>query len=497
MSMFANAIKEESRRTYTENGCEAYSTTFNKCLDLFGCIGSFRGREDSEVERLFADAFNEDATLATKILFYARDIRGGCGERKVFRTLIKYLAKYHKNALIPNLDLIGVYGRYDDLYELIGTPVEDEMWAAMKKQFNEDVENLNADNAVSLLAKWIKTPDASSRSTRQLGILTAKKLGYTVYDFKRILRKLRKRIGVVETLMSNGEWDKIKYSAVPSRAMMIYRKAFDRHDGVRFGEFINNVLEGKEKINSSTLYPYDIVEKYLNGWSGVCRPQNEDALEAQWRQMPDYVEKGTNAIVVADVSGSMSGRPMATSIGLAMYFAEHNVGDFHNLFMTFSDRSDIIQLSGETLYQKIQFLSRADWNNSTNIEAAFERVLKLGIDNHIPQSEMVKSIIIISDMEFNSCTGGYYNRRGADWSFYDKMKSKFAEYGYEIPNIVFWNVNSRHDIFHADATRQGVQLCSGQSASTFKQLMGCIGMTPVEMMMKVINSDRYAAITVD
>ena len=278
---------------------------------------------------------------------------------------------------------------------------------------------------------------------------------------------------------------------------MIDRKAFDRHDGVRFGEFINNALEGKEKINSSTLYPYDIVEKYLCGWSGVCRPQNEDALEAQWRQLPDYVEKGTNAIVVADVSGSMSGRPMATSIGLAMYFAEHNIGDFHNLFMTFSDRSDIIQLSGETLYQKIRFLHSADWNNSTNIEAAFERVLKLGIDNHIPQSEMVKSIIIISDMEFNSCTGGYYNRNGADWSFYDKMKSKFAEYGYEIPNIVFWNVNSRHDIFHADATRQGVQLCSGQSASTFKQLVGCVGMTPVEMMMKVIKSDRYAAITVD
>ena len=366
----------------------------------------------------------------------------------------------------------------------------------MKKQWDEDVENLNAGNAVSLLAKWIKTPDASSTATRQLGILTAKKLGYTVYAFKRILRKLRRHIGIVESLMSAGQWDKIKYSAVPSRAMMIYRKAFDRHDGVRFGEFINNALEGKEKINSYTLYPYDIVEKYLSLYH-VSRPQNEDALEAQWRQLPDYVEKGTNAIVVADVSGSMSGRPMATSIGLAMYFAEHNVGDFHNLFMTFSDRSDIVQLSGETLYQKIQFLSKVDWGNSTNIEAAFERVLKLGIDNHIPQSEMVKSIIIISDMEFNSCTGGYYNRCGADWSFYDKMKSKFAEHGYEIPNIVFWNVNSRHDIFHADATRQGVQLCSGQSASTFKQLMGCVGMTPVEMMMKVINSDRYAAITVD
>ena len=497
MSMFANVIREESRRNFTENGCEAYSTTLNKCLDLFGCIGSLRSRTDDQVERLFADAYMEDSELATKILFYARDIRGGCGERKVFRTLIKYLARYHKNALIPNLDLIGVYGRYDDMYELIGTPVEAEMWAAMKKQWDEDVENLKAGNAVSLLAKWIKTPDASSPATRQLGILTAKKLGYTVYDFKRILRKLRKHIGIVESLMSAGQWDKIKYSAVPSRAMMIYRKAFGKHDSVRFNEFVEKAVNGEAKINSSTLYPYDIVEKFFNGYR-VCRPDNEMSLEAQWRQMPNYVESGTNAIVVADVSGSMTGRPMATSIGLAMYFAERNTGDFHNLFMTFSDKSDIVQLKGETLYQKIDFLHDVDWGNSTNIEAAFDRILQLGIKNHIPQNEMVKSIIIISDMEFNRCTGGgdIFCRTGADWSFYDKMKAKYADYGYEIPNIVLWNVNSRNDVFHADATRQGVQLCSGQSASTFKQLMSSIGMTPVEMMMKVINSERYSAIKV-
>lgn len=480
--MFANAMKNESRKTFTENGATAYNSTGEACLDLFSTIGALRNRPEVEVESLFAEAFKEDKLLATKILFYARDIREGCGERKVFRYLIKYLANNHAEAILPNLDLIGVYGRYDDLYELIGTPVENAMWKAMKTQFEEDVQNYKKGNAISLLAKWIKTPDASSETTRKLGIKTANKLGYSVYDFKRILRKLRKHIGIVESYMSAGEWNKITYSEVPSRAMNIYRNAFMRHDENRFAEFNNKAVNGEVKINSSTLYPYDIVEKVLRG-------QYDKTLEAQWRQLPNYVDEGTNAIVVADVSGSMMGRPMATSIGLGMYFAERNIGAYHNLFMTFSSTSDIVTLKGETLKQKVQFMHNADWGGSTNLKMAFERVLDIAITNHIPQEEMVKSIIVISDMEIDFCGD-------RDWSFYDAMKRKFAEAGYDIPNIVFWNVNSRNNVFHADSNKKGVQLCSGQSTTTFKQLMQCIGMTPVEMMMKVINSERYEAITV-
>ena len=486
MTNFANAMKNESRKTFTENGATAYSSTNDTCLDLFGSIGSLRSRDDSAVEKLFAEAYKEDKLLATKILFYARDIREGCGERKVFRTLLSYLAKYHPEAIRPNMDLIGVYGRYDDLYTFIGTPLEKDMWAAMKKQFEEDVQNYNNGHAISLLAKWIKTPDASSKATRELGIKTAVNLGYKVYAFKRILRQLRKHLNIVEAYMSAGEWDKITYSEVPSRAMTIYRNAFMRHDEARFTEFNTKAVTGEVKINSSTLYPYDIVEK-------VLRDQYDDTLEAQWRQLPDYVEKGTNAIVMADVSGSMmcsSGKPLATSIGLAMYFAERNIGAYHNLFMTFSERPDVVNLEGENLMQKVKFLERASWGMNTNLESAFDKVLKIAIDNKIPQEEMVKSIIVVSDMEIDYCAS-------SDWSFYDMMKRRFANAGYEIPNIVFWNVNSRNDVFHADKDRKGVQLCSGQSITTFKQLMQCIGMTPVEMMYHIINSPRYEAITIE
>ena len=490
---FAEAMKSETTHTFTENGAKALNTTNNALLDLFGTIGSLRDRNEKEVEKLFSEAYAVDPLFATKILFYARDIREGCGERKVFRRLIKYLAKYHPEAIIPNIGEIGFYGRYDDLYELIGTPVEQRMWDVMKSQFEYDIKAMGKGEPISLLAKWIKTPDASSKNTRKLGILTANKLGYSVYEFKRLLRKMRKYLDVVEVKMSANEWGSIDYPQVPSRAMMIYRNAFRKHDENRFSIFTSKALTGEEKINSSTLYPYDIVEKCL------YRGESSDVLEAQWRQLPNYVEDGTDAIVMADVSGSMYGRPMATSIGLAMYFAEHNKGAYHNMFMIFSGHPTFVNIKGETLAQKIDFIHRADWGGNTNLEAAFDAILDVAISNHVTPEDMPKSLIIVSDMEIDCATGayGWGSRNVNDWEFYDLMRDKFAQHGYEIPNIVFWNADSRNDVFHADAKRKGVQLVSGQSATTFKQLMKCIGMTPVEMMNKVINSPRYDAITID
>lgn len=481
---FADEMRKSAAFTRTENGAVAISTTGDSCLDLFGAIGSLREAEENRIHTLFAEAYKENPLFATKIVFYGRDITQGLGERKTFRTLLRHMAERHPEALRPNLDLIGVYGRYDDLYCLIGTPLEHHMWAAMKKQFEEDLENLHKGNHISLLAKWMKTADASSKETRRLGILTAQKLGYPVYHFKRMVRSMRKHIGVVEGLMSTHRWNEITYSAVPSRAMMIYRNAFMRHDEERFSEFVNKAATGEEKINSSTLFPYDIVEKFL------YQEESSQVLEAQWGQLPDYVEEGVNAIVMADVSGSMDGRPMATSIGLAIYFAERNRGDYHNLFMTFSEEPQIVALRGDTLEQKISNVEKADWDNNTDLEAAFDRVLGIALENETPAEDLPKSIIVISDMEIDFCG----NR---EWTFYDRMAHKFREHGYEIPNIVFWNVDSRHDVFHADKSRKGVQLCSGQSATVFKQLMSCIGLTPIEMMENVINSKRYDPITIE
>ncbi len=481
---FADAMRNEGKFTHTENGAVALNTTSDARLDLFGTIGALREADKNRIETLFAEAYAQDKLFATKIVFYARDIRGGLGERKTFRTIIRYMAEKHPEALRPNLDLIGVFGRYDDMYSLIGTPLEEDMWAAMKKQFEEDLRNLNDGNAISLLAKWIKTADASSKETRRLGIMTAQKLDYPVYNFKRIVRSMRKHIGVVESLMSAGRWDEIKYPEVPSRAMMIYREAFMKHDEQRFLEFINKAEKGEVKINATTLFPYDIVEKFL------YKGESSKVLEAQWKALPDYVEKGSNVLVMADVSGSMSGRPMATSIGLAMYFAERNVGAYHNMFMTFSGNPETVLLKGETLEQRINNLKRANWQMNTDLQAAFNKVLSIAVKNNVPQEEMPKAIVVVSDMEIDSCG----NRQ---WTFYDKMVAKFAENGYQIPNIIFWNVNSGHDVFHADHERKGVQLASGQSVTVFKQILQNLDYNPVEAMENTINSERYDCIKVE
>ena len=486
---FAEAAKINAAFTRTENGALALNTTGDARLDFFAVIGSLRTAEKERITRLFAEAWKADPLFATKTAFYARDIRGGLGERQTFRTILQYMAEFHPEALRLNLELIGVYGRYDDLYSLIGTPMEDEMWAAMKRQFEEDRENLEEGNAVSLLAKWIKTADASSENTRKLGILTAQKLGYSVYEFKRLVRAMRKHIGVVEALMSAGRWDEIRYSAVPSRAMMIYRNAFQKHDADRFGQFIEKAVKGEETIRSAALFPYDIVEKVMNmNWCGY-RLTEDETLEAQWRQLPDYVSKGTNALVIADTSGSMYGRPLATSVGLAVYFAERNTGPYHNMFMSFSGTSRIQILKGETLAQKIGSINMNDWQNNTNLQAAIQHVLEIAVQNHVAQEDLPKSLIVISDMEIDYCGD-------RNWTFYEKMAQRFRKFGYQIPNIIFWNVASRHDVFHADRSRTGVQLVSGQSAAVFRQVMQCVGMNPVEAMEKIINSERYAAIAV-
>ena len=273
---FAEQMREQTTKTYTENGAAARNTSGDARLDLFASIGSLRSADPERIELLFAEAYQADPLFALKILFYARDIREGLGERRVFRMLLQYLAKYHPQDVIENLDLIGVYGRFDDWYCLVGTRVEDEMWKAMKQQLEADLKNFQEGKSVSLLAKWIKTADSKREETRKLGILTAQKLGYPVYNFKRIVRSLRKYIGVLEVKMSEGKWEEIVYPEVSGRAMMIYRNAFLRHDMERFDRYLMNALEGKEKIHAETLYPYDLVEKilYFNPW--------DEVMEAQW-----------------------------------------------------------------------------------------------------------------------------------------------------------------------------------------------------------------------
>lgn len=480
---FSEIMTEETKWTRTENGAYCKNTTDSALLDLFSTIGAMRTRSEKEIIQKFDLAFQEDSLGAMRCLFYARDIRGGLGEKRVFRVLLKHIADQYTEQLKENLIHIPEFGRWDDIYSLIGTKLEDFAWNNVKCQLELDISNMQKGEPVSLLAKWLKKADSSNKNTKLLGIHTAMRLEMSVYQYKRICNKLRRYIKVVEQQMSERRWSDIEYNTVPSRAMMNYRNAFKRHDSERFDDYINRVSEGKEKINATTLYPYDIVEKIIYG------KEENKVLEVQWENLPNYIEQ-TNAVVMADVSASMNGRPMATSIGLALYFAERNTGAYHNLFMTFSYEPQFVQIKGKTITEKVRNIQYADWRMNTDLCKALMKILSLAVKNKCSQEEIPKSLIIITDMEIDSCTSEREQ-------LYDKVSRKFEEAGYKIPNVVFWNVNSRKDTFLADKHSKGVQLVSGQSVNTFKNLLGAIDKTPIEFMYSVLNSERYQCIKVE
>lgn len=487
------ALAKEANYTRTENGAVALKSTGEALVDLFGVIGSLRQADELRKTTLFSEAYKCDPLIATKMLFYARDIRGGLGERDTFRDILKFMANHHPEIVELNIDLIPEYGRFDDWYVLVDTPVESLMWEKMGAVLKSDLANMEQGKPCTLLAKWIKTADSSQKATRELGIKTALKLGYKVPEFKRLVRKLRRYIGVLEVSLCEKAYENIVYETVPSKAMLRYRNAFTRNDEARFKSYLESLSKGEAKINASTLYPYDLVKVYRHN------SKEDPVVEAQWKELPDYLEdvENSNVLVMCDVSGSMtwsSAYPLDTSVSLSIYFAERNKGMFADTFMIFSENPQFLTLRGETLAQKYHNVLM-DGNKcigySTNLGKAFENVLSVAIKHNVPQSDMPAAIVIISDMEIDRCDESKYNE-----SFYETMKRRYAEHGYEIPNIVFWNVESRQDTFHADARRPGVQLVSGSSPVSFKNMLTCIGYDAYDAMIKTLSNERYDAIRI-
>jgi len=499
---FAKAARKQSNYTYTENAAVALKSTESALLDLFATVGAMRGKNADEISRAFEAAFNEDRLLATKLMFYARNIRGGLGERNTFRKMLYTLAVNQPEIVIKNIDLIPHFGRYDDLYALVGTKAEGAMWKFISETIQRDVTNMIDGNPVSLCAKWLKSVNTSSKESNRLGRLTAKNLGLEEMIYRRTLSGLRKYIKIVERYMSSGNWEGITYSQVPSRAMKNYRKAFAKHDEIRFLNFIGNVAEGKEEIKASTLYPYDILEagnlhynyRYGSGNRHYFEIDNDAVLEAQWKALPNYVEGEHNILVMADTSGSMYGRPMATSIGLAIYFAERNRGAYKDLFLTFSARPEFINLKGETLAEKLSCVESIVAN--TNLEAAFDLILSVAVKNKISEDEMPKSLIIISDMHFDLATTDYRRGEFDKQTFHVSMMQKYEEAGYRMPTIIYWNVAQRESAFQVDAEDTNVILVSGQSTSTFKNVLGSVTRTPYEFMLETLNDPQYEMVKI-
>ena len=504
---FANAMYRAGTEKLTENGAFAYdSTAQGAMLDLFSQIGALRPRSEREIEQKFAAAFKEDKLLATKMMFYAGDIReGGLGERRTFRICLHWLAENHPEIVAKNIQLIPFYNRFDSLFTLVGTECEALMWELIAETLTKDVRAMKSSTAtkhvpVSLLAKWMPSENTSSAKTRALAAKAIRALKLSPRTYRRMLSALRKHIGITERMMSAGEWSKIDYAKVPSYAMHNYGSAFAKHDHERFDAYLKSVNKGEVKINAATLYPYDLVEKYMaSGWGysgrsyGDCYLQTQEnpVVEAQWKALPNYVNEGLNIVAMADVSGSMRGRPMASSIGLAIYLAQHNVGAYRNQYMTFTDNPHFINLrEGCSLLEAVQKTASAGVGYSTNLMKAMNEILRVAVANRVPNSEMPKAMLVLSDNEID-----YYYRPNANWDFMDTLEAKFRAVGYECPKLILWNINARNDTFLSN--REDVVLVSGQSASTFKNLIRALnGMTAYEYMVSILNGKAYEKIRV-
>ena len=480
-----NYLKQEANKTATENGAATHITTESDCLDLFATIGALRRASDEEIEARFSRAYCENRDIAMKLLFFARDIRGGLGERRVFRVILRWLAQNQPESLRKNLAHVAEYGRYDDLLALMDTPCEREMMEVLRVQLEADWEALDDGEEVSLLAKWLPSVNTSSREAVLHAKRIARYFGMSDADYRRTLVALRARIRIIENNLREKDYS-FDYSKQPSKAMYKYRKAFLRNDADRYGDFINKVTAGEVKLNAGTLMPYEIISPLF---SHVDKKERQ-AIDATWRSLPDF---GTaeNAIAVIDGSGSMywgaEPKPIEVALSLGIYFAERNTGAFRNHFITFSHTPRLVEVKGEDIFEKVQYCCGFNEAANTNLSKVFQLILDAAKKNSVPQEELPKKIYIISDMEFDSCA------EGASLTNFEYAKRIFAEAGYTLPEVVFWNVASRNCQQPVTMNEQGVALVSGCTPRLF-EMVASGTMNPYAFMLEVVESERYEKI---
>ena len=493
MNRFLNGLMENDNYTLTENGAVTYKSTLSGVMDMFALGGAYRNRSVEDKLSLFIKAFEEDRLLAMKCLFYMRDIRGGQGEREFFRVCFRWVAKNYPDIARKNLALISEYGRYDDMWiSTFETPVQNDTLKFIKDLLTLDISC----KAPSLLAKWLPSENASSAKTKHNARVIKNYLGMSSKQYRKTLSFLRERINVLERLMSAGEWDKIEFDKIPSKAGFKYRNAFARRDMIakKYEKFAKDITT---KVNAKTLYPYECVQEARKLYRACLDNVDRLMVNKYWANLADYFAGKTfNGMAIVDTSGSMTWgqgvTPIDVAVSLGLYCADKAAGPFHNHFMTFESTPHMVEVRGADFVDKVRNVMRANWGGSTNVEAAMDTILYTAIDNHCSQDELPQNLIIISDMEFNSCVSSA-RYGGGMATLFERIESKFKMHGYKMPNVVFWNVNARQDNIPMKV-KDGVTLVSGFSPVVYEMIMS--GKTGFDLMLEKLNSDRYAAITV-
>jgi hypothetical protein len=463
---FASAATKTASVRRTDNGMKTNVSSLNSNVDLFFNIGASRGKD---VTALFERAFQEDRVTALRIAAWARDVRGGAGERETFRSILKFIEKNHKNELPMFINAGPAFGRWDDILVM-------ETAEGRKLAFDLIKEHLLV-RQDGLCAKWMPRKG-------DVAVELRKHLGLTPKGYRKTLVTLTK---VVETAMCSGDWSSINYSHVPSVAAARYQKAFGKHDPEGYTKYKADLVTGENgaKINATAVYPYNVIQSIKSG--------DKDVAKAQWEALPNYIGDAL-VLPMCDVSGSMScavgGNANLTCmdicISLGLYLADKNTGPFKDCFLTFSDSSKIEVLRGDIVSKYAQ-LARADWDMSTNLNGAFEEVLKVAVKNKVAEADMPKFILIMSDMQFNQCVRN-------DDSAIEMIRRKYTEAGYVLPNIVFWQLNAKGGNSPVTINDKGTALISGFSPAIMTSVLKAENVTPIDIMLETVNAERYAVI---
>lgn len=475
MNTFVNAVVNQEART--TNGMRARKSTASACTDLFFKIGASRGKD---ITADFVAAYVENKELALRIAAWARDARGGSGEREIFRQILKYLednAHYEDAMRLANK--APELGRWDDV--LVFKHPATKMFA-----FNLIKNALDQNNG--LTAKWMP----------RKGELAAEMRNYFGWSPKFYRKRLVELTNVVETQMCAKEWGSINFSHVPSVAAARYKKAFYRNATEAYSAYVAELVKDPAdrtmnvKVNAGAVYPYDVLKGLVSLYNHKSYNATELGLiQSQWEALENFVGDA-NVLPLVDVSGSMScpaGKNanvtcLDVSVSLGLYLADKNEGKFKDTFLTFSGSPELLHLKGN-IVQKVQQMVKSNWAMNTDLVKAMDKILKTAKDGNVPAEEMPEMLLILSDMQFDQCAR-------FDDSAMQMIQRKFEAAGYEMPKIVFWNLNA-HDNVPVKYDTRGVALISGFSPAIMKAVLSgdTDQFTPEAIMMKAIMVPRY------
>ena len=512
---FFNAVKN-TETTASENGAVMFKSSGNALVDLNFKVPKMRdnaihGKTD-ENYHWFLDAYNENPEYALRWLLFSRDIRGGLGERDIFRYLLVDICKNNIELGMKLFSLpLEEFGRFDDIieiYDKVNSAIQGMIIDFIYQQLHEDIACMKEGKAISLLAKWMPSINTSSDRRRYLANLLAKELHLSPRQYRKMLARLRKYLNVVEINISKKQYENIDYSTVPSKANILYRNAFFRHDEERRTQYLESLSKGETKINAEASFLYDIVGAYMEDseWSTKVRPYDE-TLEAMWKSQKP-IDMVADTLVVRDGSGSMT-TPLPKShttaldvaTAITLYCAEHNTHAYKDKFITFSNRPQMITLHGKTLHDKLEETCQYDDCSSTNLQSTFELILDTAIKNKLSQKDLPKNVLIVSDMEFNPYaiqTDRSVRFGIRDYENFDSyvntlmmnISKEFKEAGYKMPRLIFWNVNSRTGAVPMQENENGIILISGFSKNLF-EMVASGDIDPWKALKRTLDSERY------